>query len=188
MEAKGPRASCARKSNTCEGYDWGYNYAKADMAFVKASGFKPKMWWLDIETGENWPTTPADQKRQCGHNPGGARCHKGCRACRRHLQHVVPMGRDNRCLCAAEQARALGAGGGQSHGGRLQRGVILPAGAATGRPLPSGVVNVGVRRWITVARAVRVRWRADALWRRPGLCLRATRVRPRVAAGVCAWR
>jgi hypothetical protein len=62
MEAKGPRASCARKSNTCEGYDWGYNYAKADIAFVKASGFKPKMWWLDIETGENWPTTPADQR------------------------------------------------------------------------------------------------------------------------------
>ena len=62
MEAKGPEASCARKSNTCEGYDWGYNYAKADMAFVKASGFKPKMWWLDIETGENWPTSPADQR------------------------------------------------------------------------------------------------------------------------------
>ncbi len=62
MEAKGPKASCARKSNSCEGYDWGYNYAKADMAFVKATGYKPKMWWLDIETGENWPTTRADQK------------------------------------------------------------------------------------------------------------------------------
>ena len=32
------------------------------MAFVKATGYKPKMWWLDIETGENWPTTRADQK------------------------------------------------------------------------------------------------------------------------------
>ena len=62
METKGPKASCARKSNTCEGYDWGYNYAKADIAFVKATGFKPKMWWLDIETGENWPTSPADQQ------------------------------------------------------------------------------------------------------------------------------
>jgi hypothetical protein len=61
MEAKGPKASCSRKSNDCEGYDWGYNYAKADIAFVKAQGFKPKMWWLDIETGENWPTSPADQ-------------------------------------------------------------------------------------------------------------------------------
>lgn len=62
MEAKGPKASCARKSNTCEGYDWGYNYAKADITFVRSSGFNPRMWWLDIETGENWPTTPADQR------------------------------------------------------------------------------------------------------------------------------
>jgi hypothetical protein len=62
METKGPKASCARKSNNCEGYDWGYNYAKADVAFVKGSGFRPKMWWLDIETGENWPTSPADQR------------------------------------------------------------------------------------------------------------------------------
>ncbi|HTT90320.1 MAG TPA: hypothetical protein VMF65_12270 [Acidimicrobiales bacterium] len=62
QEAKGPKASCARKSNTCEGYDWGYNYAKSDIAFVRASGFKPKMWWLDIEIGENWPTSAADQR------------------------------------------------------------------------------------------------------------------------------
>jgi hypothetical protein len=62
QETKGPKASCARTSNSCEGYDWGYNYAKADIAFVKASGFMAKMWWLDIEIGENWPTSPADQR------------------------------------------------------------------------------------------------------------------------------
>jgi hypothetical protein len=62
QEAKGPKASCARTSNECEGYDWGYNYAKSDLAFVRATGFKPKMWWLDIEIGENWPSSPADQR------------------------------------------------------------------------------------------------------------------------------
>ena len=56
MEAKGPKASCAAKSNLCEGYDWGYNYAMADIAFVRAHGLNPKIWWLDIELGENWPT------------------------------------------------------------------------------------------------------------------------------------
>jgi hypothetical protein len=61
-ETKGPRAYCAPKSNICEGYNWGYNYAKADLAFVRAAGAKPKMWWLDIEVGENWPTSPADQQ------------------------------------------------------------------------------------------------------------------------------
>ena len=33
---KGQRRRARRKSNNCEGYDWGYNYAKADVAFVKA--------------------------------------------------------------------------------------------------------------------------------------------------------
>jgi hypothetical protein len=59
MEARGPKASCSKTSNNCEGYDWGYNYARADIAFVGEAGVVPKMWWLDIETGENWPTSPS---------------------------------------------------------------------------------------------------------------------------------
>ena len=56
QELTGPKASCARASSLCEGYDWGYNYAKADMNFVRSHGLAPKVWWLDIELGENWPT------------------------------------------------------------------------------------------------------------------------------------
>jgi hypothetical protein len=57
QESTGPKASCARTSNACEGYDWGYNYAKADIAFVRKQGRDPKVWWLDIETAEQWPTS-----------------------------------------------------------------------------------------------------------------------------------
>ena len=41
-EATGPQAYCAATSSECEGYDWGYNYARADLAFVKAQGLGPR--------------------------------------------------------------------------------------------------------------------------------------------------
>ncbi len=55
-EADGPEASCAATSSECEGYNWGYNYARADIAFVSAGGLSPRVWWLDVETAEGWPT------------------------------------------------------------------------------------------------------------------------------------
>jgi hypothetical protein len=61
QETSGPDASCAKTSNACLGYDWGYNYAMADLGFVKAAGLSPKMWWVDVEIGEQWPTTSADK-------------------------------------------------------------------------------------------------------------------------------
>jgi len=61
QETSGPEASCAKTSNACLGYDWGYNYAMADIAFVKAAGLSPKVWWVDVEIGEQWPTAPVDQ-------------------------------------------------------------------------------------------------------------------------------
>jgi hypothetical protein len=56
-ESTGPEASCASTSSECEGYDWGYNYAETDIAFVKAQGADPKVWWVDVETAEGWPTS-----------------------------------------------------------------------------------------------------------------------------------
>ncbi len=60
-ESSGPEASCAATSSECEGYDWGYNYAKLDIAFVRARDRSPKVWWLDVETAEGWPTSPVFQ-------------------------------------------------------------------------------------------------------------------------------
>jgi hypothetical protein len=53
----GPRAACAPTSSLCEGYDWGWNYAEADVSFVRERGFAPRVWWVDVETGEGWPTS-----------------------------------------------------------------------------------------------------------------------------------
>ncbi len=61
FESTGPEASCAGTSSECEGYDWGYNYAEVDLAFVKAQGADPKVWWVDVETAEGWPTSAAFQ-------------------------------------------------------------------------------------------------------------------------------
>jgi hypothetical protein len=61
QETTGPDAACAMTSNNCEGYDWGYNYAKADIAFATAAGFSSRIWWADVEIGEQWPTTKVDQ-------------------------------------------------------------------------------------------------------------------------------
>jgi hypothetical protein len=60
-ESTGPEASCAAISSECEGFDWGYNYARSDIAFVRNRGLDPKVWWLDIETAEGWPTATVFQ-------------------------------------------------------------------------------------------------------------------------------
>jgi hypothetical protein len=60
-ESTGPDASCASTSSECEGYDWGYNYAETDIAFAKAQGANPKVWWVDVETAEGWPTSASFQ-------------------------------------------------------------------------------------------------------------------------------
>jgi hypothetical protein len=60
-ESTGPEAFCASTSSECEGYDWGYNYTETDIAFVKAQGADPKLWWVDVETAEGWPTSASFQ-------------------------------------------------------------------------------------------------------------------------------
>ncbi|HTW07418.1 MAG TPA: hypothetical protein VME46_07910 [Acidimicrobiales bacterium] len=62
FELTGPKATCARTSNPCRGYDWGFNYARSDVAFVKAQGLNPRIWWLDIEEAEQWPTDRTSQQ------------------------------------------------------------------------------------------------------------------------------
>ncbi len=61
QERAGPRAACAATNRTCAGYDWGYNWAQADLAHVRGLGYRPRTWWVDVETGEDWPLAPAAQ-------------------------------------------------------------------------------------------------------------------------------
>jgi len=61
IETTGPRASCSTTNRTCAAYDWGYNYAAADVAHVVQLGHHPRVWWVDVETGEGWPTGSASR-------------------------------------------------------------------------------------------------------------------------------
>ena len=61
LEMSGPKSSCAATNEQCGAYDWGYNYAEADLAFVRAQGLQPRIWWLDVETAEGWVTSAAAQ-------------------------------------------------------------------------------------------------------------------------------
>jgi hypothetical protein len=61
LEMSGPRASCAATNQACAAYNWGYNYALADLAFVSTQGVQPLIWWLDVETAEGWATSGAAQ-------------------------------------------------------------------------------------------------------------------------------
>jgi hypothetical protein len=61
FEMSGPKSSCAATDHRCAAYNWGYNYAEADLAFVSAQGLQPRIWWLDVETAEGWGTSAAAQ-------------------------------------------------------------------------------------------------------------------------------
>lgn len=59
FEVSGPKSSCAATSAQCAAYNWGYNYARADLAFVRSQNVQPRIWWLDVETAEGWATSGA---------------------------------------------------------------------------------------------------------------------------------
>jgi hypothetical protein len=61
VEMSGPKSACAADNEQCAAYDWGYNYAQADLAFVAGQGVQPRIWWLDVETAEAWATSAAAQ-------------------------------------------------------------------------------------------------------------------------------
>jgi hypothetical protein len=61
FEMSGPKSSCAAANQQCAAYDWGYNYAEADLAFTRAQGVQPQIWWLDVETAEGWAASGAAQ-------------------------------------------------------------------------------------------------------------------------------
>ena len=106
-EATGPEASCAATSSECEGLDWGYNYARADIAFVRAQGLSPRILVAgrrDLGGLAHGLSVPA---RERGHRPGRLDCHQAGGRLRRDLLHVVPVGPDNRLL-HAHRARLYG--------------------------------------------------------------------------------
>ena len=104
----GPRRPAAATNSECEGYDWGYNYAETDIAFVKAQGADPKVWWVDVETAEGWPTSPAFQPVNAAIIQGALAAIKQAGDIGRDLLHLVPMGQDNGLLHTSGGRRLCG--------------------------------------------------------------------------------
>lgn len=52
--ASGPRGTCAAGDTGCEGYNYGYNTAANAVQAAAAAGVSARVWWLDVETGDNW--------------------------------------------------------------------------------------------------------------------------------------
>ena len=84
--------SCAASNNLCVAYNWGYNYAEADLAFPPPASNPGS--WLDVETAEGWSTRQRTSGER-GRYPGSPRGPYGRRRDGRDLLHVVPVGPDN---------------------------------------------------------------------------------------------
>ena len=52
--ANGPRGACASGDLLCEGYNYGYNAAADAVQAANGAGVSAQVWWLDVETGDNW--------------------------------------------------------------------------------------------------------------------------------------
>lgn len=50
----GPFGTCAANDDWCRGYNYGYNLAKEAHERARSQGINPRMWWLDVETGNYW--------------------------------------------------------------------------------------------------------------------------------------
>src|SRR5438105_3460004 len=52
--ATGPAGTCADGDMNCVAYNYGYNTVVDATGFASAQGVEPAVWWLDVETTNNW--------------------------------------------------------------------------------------------------------------------------------------
>jgi hypothetical protein len=50
----GPHASCSAADEACAAYDTGWALAAGALDTVRRAGASPVMWWLDVETADDW--------------------------------------------------------------------------------------------------------------------------------------
>jgi hypothetical protein len=56
---QGPAGACAPGDASCVWFNEGYNAVADSISFVRFAGYSPRMWWLDVETTNNWSTDTA---------------------------------------------------------------------------------------------------------------------------------
>ena len=50
----GPAGTCSAADTVCQGYNYGYNYARYWIGYSDTVGVVPKLWWLDVEGYSQW--------------------------------------------------------------------------------------------------------------------------------------
>jgi hypothetical protein len=56
----GPAGHCSAADTVCQGYNYGYNYARYWVAYSDSQGVMPKLWWLDVENYSGWTNPPTN--------------------------------------------------------------------------------------------------------------------------------
>ena len=134
LEMSGAKASCAATNQECAAYNWGYNYAEADLAFARAQGVQPQILVARRRNSRRMGHVGSGPTGERGRCPGRARRAHRCRQNGRDLLHLVPMGPDNGLVRTAGAAAHLGGRRHQSERRLLQRPVVLPTSAVGRRP------------------------------------------------------
>jgi hypothetical protein len=55
--ATGPAGRCAATDVSCFAYNYGFNNSQYAVNYANAQGVDAHVWWLDVETNNNWQTT-----------------------------------------------------------------------------------------------------------------------------------
>jgi hypothetical protein len=55
--ATGPAGRCAAADVSCFAYNYGFNNSQYAVNYANAQGVDAHVWWLDVETNNNWQTT-----------------------------------------------------------------------------------------------------------------------------------
>ena len=56
--AHGPAGNCAPGDVRCASYNYGYNSTRGSILMVRSEGFRPHLWWLDVEAVNQWSADP----------------------------------------------------------------------------------------------------------------------------------
>jgi hypothetical protein len=54
----GPYGNCTKKDKLCQAENYGYNAAQDAYTYAQQQGAGSSQWWLDIETGNSWSSSP----------------------------------------------------------------------------------------------------------------------------------
>lgn len=59
--ATGPAGRCKAHDRDCLSFNFGFNWAAHWVTYASAVGYRPNMWWIDVEAGSGWRDIPSNQ-------------------------------------------------------------------------------------------------------------------------------